>query len=310
MMKRVSKIFLTLLLSFSGSVLWAQSQNEMRINEFLVTNTDDYEDDFGHKHGWIELFNTSYGAVGIGGCYLTNDPANLKKYVIPKGDATTKIGPRQYTIFWADNMPTRGTYHLNFTLEESSEIILVASDGRTIIDRIKIPHEQIDTNVTYGRITDGEGSIDGSGDGWGIMERTTPKTSNITAEREPAHVVVKRMDPFGIIMAVTAMSVVFCALVLLYLSFKYMGKNAIRKAKKKLESDSPNSPTTGNISDQEESAEQLAAIAMALDLYFRELEVHDFEYTVLTRNETPKTYSPWSSKIYTLRETPVKISKR
>lgn len=305
-MKKVYKLFFVLLLSFTGVQLSAQSQGEMRINEFLVTNTDDFEDDFGHKHGWIELFNSSYGTVAIGGCYLTNDPSNLKKYVIPKGDITTKISPRQYTIFWADNQPFRGTYHLNFTLEESDEILFVGSDGKTIIDRIKIPKNQIDTNVSYGRLTDGVGSKDGSGDGWSILKRTTPKTSNITDEKEPAHVVIKRVDPYGIIMALTAMSIVFVALILLYLAFKYMGKNAIKKAKQKLSS-SEHAPSSGTQKDEEDqSAEQLAAVSLALDLYFRELEIHDYEYTVLTRNEMPKAYSPWSSKIYTLRQTPVK----
>lgn len=301
-MKSISKLFLILLLSVVSIGSFAQSQGDMRINEFLITNTDDFEDDYGHKHGWIELFNPSYGTVNIGGCFLTNDPNNLKKYVIPKGDVTTKIAPRQYTIFWADNQPFRGTYHINFTLAESNEILLVGSDGKTIIDRIKIPHNQLDTNVSYGRIVDGVGSNNGDGTGWGVLDRTSAKNTNIGIEAEPAHVIIKRIDPFGIIMAFTAMSVVFLALILLYLSFKYMGKNAIKKAKQKLDIE----PSQTVDDDHEQSAEQLAAISLALDLYFRENEVHDIEHTILTRNEMPKNYSPWSSKIYTLRETPVK----
>lgn len=301
-MKSISKLFLILLLSVVSIGSFAQSQGDMRINEFLITNTDDFEDDYGHKHGWIELFNPSYGTVNIGGCFLTNDPNNLKKYVIPKGDVTTKIAPRQYTIFWADNQPFRGTYHINFTLAESNEILLVGSDGKTIIDRIKIPHNQLDTNVSYGRIVDGVGSNNGDGTGWGVLDRTSAKNTNIGIEAEPAHVIIKRIDPFGIIMAFTAMSVVFLALMLLYLSFKYMGKNAIKKAKQKLDIE----PSQTVDDDHEQSAEQLAAISLALDLYFRENEVHDIEHTILTRNEMPKNYSPWSSKIYTLRETPVK----
>lgn len=301
-MRKINKIFLLLLFSVVSLSAFAQSQSDMRINEFLVVNTDDFEDDYGHKHGWIELFNPSYGTVNIGGCFLTNDPNNLKKYVIPKGDVTTKVPPRQYTIFWADNQPFRGTYHINFTLEESNEILLVGSDGKTIIDRVTIRHNQLDTNVSYGRILDGVGANDGS-EGWGVLERTSAKNTNVGIELEPAHVLIKRVDPYGIIMALTAMSVVFVALILLYLSFKYMGKNAIKKAKQKLDIEYI---ASADGDDQEQSAEQLAAISLALDLYFRENEVHDVEHTVLTRNEMPKNYSPWSSKIYTLRETPVK----
>ena len=43
----------------AGPGLNAQSQNDMRLNEFLVINTDDFEDDFGHKGAWVELFNSS-----------------------------------------------------------------------------------------------------------------------------------------------------------------------------------------------------------------------------------------------------------
>ena len=42
-----------------------------------------------------------------------------------------------------------------------------------------------------------------------------------------------------------------------------------------------------------------AAIAMALYLYFNEM--HDEESNVITIQRISKTYSPWSSKIYNMR---------
>ena len=101
---------------------YAQSQGDMRLNEYLIVNTTDFQDDFGQHNGWFELFNTSYGTVDIGGCYISNDPDNLKKYIIPKGDVLTKIKPRQHILFWADDQPFRGTFHVNFTLAESDTI--------------------------------------------------------------------------------------------------------------------------------------------------------------------------------------------
>lgn len=304
-MKKIIKIFLLSGLLLSGQNLFAQNQREIRINEFLVINKDDFEDDFGHKSGWIELFNSSYGTINIGGCYLTNDPNNLTKYIIPKGDATTKIKPRQHVLFWADNQPFRGTYHINFTLTESNEILFVSSDGKTIIDRIKINHSQLDTNVSFGRINDGIGSTDGNGEGWGILERTSPSTINSGAEKEPASVVFKKADPYGVIMAFTAMSVVFLALILLYVAFKLVGNNSIRRNKQRAVETAEKEGV--EITSQEDSnAEQLAAIAAALHTYLEESEVHDLENTILTISKVTKHYSPWSSKIYTLRETPQK----
>jgi acyl-CoA synthetase (NDP forming) len=42
-----------------------------------------------------------------------------------------------------------------------------------------------------------------------------------------------------------------------------------------------------------------AAIAMALYLYFNEM--HDEESDIITVKRVSKTYSPWSSKLYSMR---------
>ena len=49
--------------------------------------------------------------------------------------------------------------------------------------------------------------------------------------------------------------------------------------------------------------EVYAAIATAIHLSGQDNEEHDVENTVLTISKVNKSYSPWSSKIYTLRET-------
>ncbi len=301
-MKIIYKIFLLLGFLFAGLNLSAQSQENMRLNEFLVINTDDFEDDFGNKGGWIELFNSSYGTVNIGGCFITNDPGNLTKYIIPKGDVLTKISPRQHILFWADNKTFRGTFHLNFTLEESNEILFVASDGKTIIDRVKIQHDLLDSNVSYGRTFDGVGGVDGQ-TGWQVMQKTSPSTNNEGVDKVSPGILIKKVDPFGIIMALTAMSVVFLALILLYVCFKNIGKYNIKKNRQKSEvsSESTGKPKVANV-----SAEVYAAIATAIHAYSQDSESHDVENTILTISRVARNYSPWSSKIYTIRETPQK----
>ncbi len=42
-----------------------------------------------------------------------------------------------------------------------------------------------------------------------------------------------------------------------------------------------------------------AAVAMALYLYFD--EVHDYESNVITIRKVSKSYSPWNSKLYNMR---------
>lgn len=304
-MKRVLKLFLLVSLLFPGLRAAAQSQEDMRLNEILVINTNDFEDDFGHKNGWIELFNASYGTVNIGGCYLTNDPSNLTKYIIPKGDVLTYIKPRQHILFWADNQPYRGTFHINFTLEESEEILFVASDGKTIIDRIRIPHHLLTENVSYGRAKDGEGDITGT-QGWQVMQRTSPSTNNFGVDEVPKGVVIKQADPYGVVMALTAMSAVFVSLILLYITFKQIGKYNIKSSQKRSDEVAALKGKRGNVSVEDTSAEVYAAIATALHIYQTENEAHDIENTILTITKVTRNYSPWSSKIYSLRETPSK----
>ncbi|RPI13468.1 MAG: hypothetical protein EHM58_18405 [Ignavibacteriae bacterium] len=52
-------------------------------------------------------------------------------------------------------------------------------------------------------------------------------------------------------------------------------------------------------------AEISTAIAAAIYLYRQ--EVHDYEDTVLTIKRIDRAYSPWSSKIYSLRKYPRQI---
>ena len=114
-----------------------------------------------------------------------------------------------------------------------------------------------------------------------------------------------KVDPHGIFLTLTAMSVTFLALAILFFVFKQVGKFHIRKksenAVKAMEGTSrkEKADTSGQV-----SAETYAAISMAIHLFMQDNEAHDVEYTVLTINKVSKSYSPWSSKIYTLRETP------
>jgi Na+-transporting methylmalonyl-CoA/oxaloacetate decarboxylase gamma subunit len=285
-------------------MLWSvgaqgQRATDLRLNEFMAINKTNYEDDFGERSSWIEIFNSSYGTVDVGGCYLSDDINNLKKYPIPKGDVLTSIKPRQHVIFWADNKPTHGTFHLNFWIDDTRFLVLTAGDGRTIIDSLTYP-EQI-ADVSYGRSEDGVGV-------WRFCERTTPNTNNMLVQLEAASERFKANDSTGIAMTITAMTVVFFALFLLYLAFKNIGRAALwitaLKGKKIIPKGSPAQVTVSGEKQQPSAGAVFAAIAYALHRY--ELEMSELESNVLTINKISKAYSPWNSKIYTLRETPVK----
>ncbi|NUQ80351.1 MAG: OadG family protein [Bacteroidetes bacterium] len=110
----------------------------------------------------------------------------------------------------------------------------------------------------------------------------------------------------SIMFLIVGMGVVFLALFLLYLIFEGIGKglawiNLIRTKTKKERAGVKST-------DLDVSGEVNAAIAMALHLHLN--EIHDEENLVLTIRKVARTYSPWNSKIYNLRQLPQKQTYR
>jgi len=100
----------------------------------------------------------------------------------------------------------------------------------------------------------------------------------------------------SLVIAVAGYLIVFTALVLLFWFFSLVPKLiSLGKIKRRVRQGKPPVIAEGETI----SGEATAAIAMALHLYLD--EIHDLESGVLTIKQISKTYSPWSSKIYAVR---------
>lgn len=307
MRKKLLNILVVILLVAAGGPagVFAQTAGDLRINEILVENNSNYIDDFGQHSPWIEIFNSAYNAVDVGGLYLTDDLSNPTKYLIPRGQQITLIPPRSYLVFWANNQPSHGIRHLNFVLAEGKTIALFDANGRTLIDQVTIPGSLV-PDITYGRVVDG-------GDVWANLPKSTPGANNDPEFKPLAADKFLEVDPAGVGMAVVAMTVVFFALALLYFFFKNMSRflkldfnkqmiaRALAKARLGRESELE-TVLPQKSEDLDVTGEVNAAIAMSLYLY--SIELHDAESAILTINKVSRTYSPWSSKIYGLRKYP------
>ena len=302
-------IFFTLLLVLGvcSSCGEKRSNNKLLLNEVLITNEGNYQDDYGLHSAWIEIFNRSYGSADLAACLLraSSQPGDTSTYFIPKGDVLTLIKPRQHSLFWADGEPRRGTFHTNFTLDpEKENWIGLFDSGRNLIDQVTIPAGVLKTNQSYGRVSDAASQWevkDGSAEKY-----VTPSTNNKTIDSNAKMETFEEHDSNGIGMSISAMSVVFCGLILLFIAFKIVGKASVSLSKR-------NAMKAKGITDKQEAKEKklgeapgeiFAAIAMAM--HEMQSDVHDVEDTVLTITRVKRSYSPWSSKIYTLRETPLK----
>jgi len=266
----------------------------------MVINETSYVDDFGQRNGWIEIYNNTAKTQDLGGRFLTNDRNNPKKYPIPRGDVLTRIKPHQHALFWADNEPYNGTFHLNFKLDPAKEnyIALYENDGKTLLDEIVIPAGML-PDQTYGYIQDGV-KYDANGKSLAThLERVTPSSNNAVLEENPKVKYLAENDTDGGLLTITAMLVVFVGLIALYLFFRLSGYIANSMSQKKV---AKSGTLSAARSQSHLSGEVLAAISAAI--YELKEDQHDIESTILTINQVKRNYSPWNSKQQSLRKLP------
>lgn len=303
----MKKKILLLLIAVAGccAVSSAQARKGLRINEVMVVNETNFVDDYGNRGAWIELFNSNYAPLEISSVFLTNDSLQPRLYPVPLGDVNTRIPKRQHVVFWADNMPTRGTFHTNFALDSTTSnwIGVYDADGRTLIDSITVP--PLGPDCSFARKVDGAGTsiadweirtdVDGS--------IVTPSSNNVIKDTNKKVDMFHRVDRQGFGMTISAMGIVFLALLLLSLCFYIISRiGAARSQRKKMEAYGMDRKEVARAERPEgDSGEVIAAIAAALNDH---LNAHDLESAILTFHKVRKNYSPWSSHIYTLRQMP------
>lgn len=294
----------------------AQGRRGLYINEVLPDNQNSVVDEYGQHCAWIEFYNSTYAPINLATCYVTTDEKyrndlqgfklqtqNIKSDgvvpAIPRGDERTIIAPREHALYWLDGLNDRGVFHLRVTLNplSSTWIGVFDSDGITLIDQVEVP--VLPADVSYALRADG---VDDGEASWENANNPTPHAYNHIADFMAQKRRFKEEDPHGFKMAVMAMGVVFSALLVLSIAFWLIGQiSKGRRVRSKLKAHDIDAPVRGHELAKVDTAEEIAAIAMALHEHFN---AHDNESNVLTINKVKKLYSPWNSKIYSLRETP------
>ncbi|MDY0098318.1 MAG: hypothetical protein RBR81_03890 [Bacteroidales bacterium] len=108
---------------------------------------------------------------------------------------------------------------------------------------------------------------------------------------------IEAIDHSAMAIVITGISIVFMAMLVIYLFFKYLlpfilGFSARRKAVRLGQADHNEKidAIPGDVN---------AAIALAIYLYLN--EIHDKESNIITIKRISRAYSPWSSKLYSMR---------
>ncbi len=149
--------------------LTVSTNTSVVINEFLASNTSTLADPQGEFDDWIELRNLTGTNVNLTGLYLTDEPANPRKWPFPSG---TTIPANGYLLVWADEdgLATPGL-HASFKLSGSGEqILLIDADANNnqVLDSITFGAQA--TDVSYGRTA-------ADADVWSTMT-PTPEAAN------------------------------------------------------------------------------------------------------------------------------------
>lgn len=307
-MKRKLVLFFAAACALLPGALQAQGIKAIRINEVLVCNDSGYRDAYGVCGSWFELYNTGVKTLSLGGCYLTNDPQNPKKYRIPKNAQDAMLVPGAYAVFFAYNEPARSPFHVNFRLTDTGFIdggraylAMYDQSGKELIDSVTYAVSAQQPNLSFGKF---EGVADAQ---WQRMESPTPRALNHVSNDMSRAEIYQQKDPHGWIITLTSMSVVFLLLVIIASVFKGTGSYFRKQANKtKTPKDKAAAAVkkTAALAAGSMDDEVAAVIAAALHLY--QNDCHEVEENGFNLQRTFNQPSPWANKALNFRHTPIR----
>lgn len=169
MLKRMLTCILSIIILLSTVSVNAFAASGIKgvvINEVCSSNKKSLKDSKGDSPDWIELYNTTKSSISLKGAYLSDDPANPKKWTFP--DVT--IGAGKYLIVFAsDKQSTKTELHTGFKLSGGKDSVILSSADGKAVDSILLPDTKEDE--TFGRSPDGSGEFQ-------LMSATPNKTNS------------------------------------------------------------------------------------------------------------------------------------
>ena len=144
---------------------------DLVISEVMYDNNSltgpEFIDDFGDQSDWIELHNRGLESVDLSDYFLSDDGADLTKWLIPQAI----LAPDERLVVWCNNEDGvyNSTLNTNFKIKTSENVYLTFVDQITIID--SVASIDIPEDYSFGRA-----SFDSSF--FNVMTTPTPGTSN------------------------------------------------------------------------------------------------------------------------------------
>ena len=122
---------------------------QVRITEFMASNTSTLADEDGDFSDWIELQNTTTNTVSLSNWALTDSSGNPGKWRFP----ATNLPPKSFLVVFAsgkDRATNGAELHTNFKLGADGEYLALFSSDGTAATEIAPRFPQQFPNVSYG----------------------------------------------------------------------------------------------------------------------------------------------------------------
>ena len=186
---------------------------------------------------------------------------------------------------------------------DSSYLAIYDQSGKVLVDSFLYSLSSEKADVSWGK-KDDEGWKDKNAE-WVILPEPTPQAENVKSSGETRAEAIGRKDPYGLIITLTCMAVVFIILFLVSVVFKYTGKYFQQHGNKKdvKETVKPSKPEVEAKPAAGGQEEEIAAIAMALHMYFNDM--HEVEATGFCLNRGLNQHSAWENKSMIFRKSPI-----
>ena len=155
--------------------LRAATVDDLIINEIQVANIDQFIDPSFNYGGWIELYNPTDTVLYLTRMYISDNPAEPKKWRFPS--TMGSVRPHSYRVIWFDHYAKSGdnNYSANaykqvpFKLnDEGGTIYLYDAYGKLVAEQSYPPAI---SRASYARTIDG-------GSEWAFTSTPTPEASN------------------------------------------------------------------------------------------------------------------------------------
>ncbi|MCQ2095692.1 MAG: CotH kinase family protein [Bacteroidaceae bacterium] len=148
-------------------VVGIATKGSVLINEIMPANLDEFIDPSWNYGGFVEFYNPTDETVAVGSCYISDDPANLKKHAI--SSSVGIIPAHGFCTLWFDNYGRYGLTQIKFKLDiDGGTLYLSDPEGNVILEQ---DYPEAVRRCSYSRTTDG-------GEEWSWNGSPSPGSTN------------------------------------------------------------------------------------------------------------------------------------